>query len=88
MTDHQESANSGRKIRDRSLALLLVGTILLTPPVAGISLIDGKLAGIPVSLLYIFCVWAFLIFGAALLARPLRSTQPDDAETAEEDGAR
>lgn len=75
MTERREPQTSGRKIRDRSIALLLVGTILLLPPIAGISLTDGKIAGVPVSLLYIFVVWAFLIVGAAILARPLRNSQ-------------
>ena len=75
MTDRREARVSGRKLRDRSIALLLVGTILLLPPVAGISHVDSKIGGIPVSLLYVFVVWAFLIAGAAALARPLLDSQ-------------
>ncbi len=75
MTERRESRVTGRKMRDRSIALLLVGTILLLPPVAGISHVDGKIGGIPVSLLYVFAVWAFLIAGAAALSRALLYSQ-------------
>jgi len=66
---------SRRNIRDRSVALLLVGIVMLLPPIAGISLIDEKFLGVPVPLLYVFAVWALLIAGAALLARPLRNSE-------------
>lgn len=75
MTERRESRVTGRKIRDRSIALVLVGTILLLPPVAGISHVDSKIGGIPVSLLYVFTVWAFLIAGAAALSRALLDSQ-------------
>lgn len=46
------------------------------PPLAGISLIDEKIAGLPITLIYIFLVWALLIAGAAFLAgRLLDSNQ-------------
>ncbi len=61
-----------RKARRRSLALLLLGVGVLLPPIAGISLVDAKIAGVPLPLLYVFVVWALLITGTALLARPLR----------------
>lgn len=60
-----------RKTRDRSIALLIAGAVLLTPPLAGISLIDGSIGGLPIPLLYVFAVWILLISGAALLSRPL-----------------
>lgn len=53
------------------MALLLVGIVLLMPPVVGASLIDGRIGGIPVPLLYVFAVWALLITVARLLARGL-----------------
>ena len=71
MTDHADSHLSRCKARDRSIVLVLVGTVILMPPVAGIALIDAKIGGIPFSLLYVFVVWALLIAGAAALARPL-----------------
>ena len=63
---------SQRKLRDRSLVLAIVGTVLLIPPVADIFLINGKLFGLPIPLLYVFIVWIGLIVAAARLARPLR----------------
>lgn len=66
---------SQRKIRDRSTALLLAGIIMLLPPIAGISLIETKIGGVPFALLYVFVMWALLIAGAAVLARPLRESE-------------
>lgn len=77
MSDQTDKRLSHRKIRDRSMVNVLVGTVLLMPPVVGVSLIDSKIGGIPVPLLFVFGVWAGLIAVAILLARRL-----DDAETA------
>lgn len=63
-----------RKVRDRSVALVLVGTVLLMPPIGGLARIDGSIFGIPIALAYMFGVWAVLIIGAFLLSRPLRDT--------------
>jgi hypothetical protein len=64
-----------RKVRDRSIALVLTGMVLLLPPIAGISSIDLKLGGVPTPLVFVFVVWALLIAGAAALARPLRESE-------------
>lgn len=66
---------SRRKIRDRSVALLIVGTLLLLPPVAGISLVEARVFGVPFPLLYVFLVWAALIAGAARLAGRLQEDE-------------
>ena len=55
------------------------------PPVAGISLIDGNIGGVPIPLLYVFVVWLALIVGAAAQSRSLQDTgdaipAADDAE--------
>ncbi|MEL6965181.1 MAG: hypothetical protein AAFO01_20700 [Pseudomonadota bacterium] len=71
-----------RKVRDRSIALALVGTVLLMPPVVGASLVDGSIAGIPAPFLYVFVVWIGLIVGAAILARPLLDTEETPSSTA------
>ncbi len=60
-----------RKIRDRAMVLLLVGVLLLMPPIANIFHLGEKLGGIPVTLVYPFVVWALLIVGAMLLAARL-----------------
>ena len=61
-----------RKARDRAGVLLLAGIVLLLPPFAGLFQIDGKIFGLPVTLVYLFSVWALLILGAWRLASRLR----------------
>ena len=66
---------SQRKIRDRSFALVLAGIVALLPPIAGAALVDAKIAGIPVALVYLFVVWVLLIAGAAALSGALRKSE-------------
>lgn len=66
-----------RKTLDRSIILLIVGAVLLMPPIIGISLIDSKLGGIPIPVLYVFLIWAVLIVSAAILSKPLRDNDRD-----------
>ena len=54
------------------MALMIVGAVLLLPPVADIFLVDAKIAGLPIVMVYIFVVWIMLIAGAASLSRSLR----------------
>ena len=63
---------SDRKTSDRALVLLLVGCLLLMPPLAGIFQLDIRVLGIPFTGFYLFGVWAALIVGAALLSRRIR----------------
>ena len=74
MSDRAGEYRRHRKTRDRALILLLVGIALLMPPLAGIFYFEGKLFGIPGTLIYVFVVWAVLILGTARLARPLQRT--------------
>ena len=60
--------------------------MLLLPPLATIFLIDGKLAGVPITFLYILIVWGLLILGGAVLARPLRENDTLTATTTESEG--
>lgn len=85
--DRAELQLSRRKIRDRSIALVLVGTMALLPPVVGISLIEGSIAGLPAPLLYVFAVWSILIAGAAALARPLLDTEDSPSSTEPNDNS-
>jgi hypothetical protein len=72
---------SDRKTRDRALVLLLVGCLLLTPPLAGIFQLDFKVLGIPFTGFYLFAVWGGLIAGAAVLSRRMqKSTEWDNPE--------
>ena len=66
-----------RKTLDRSIILLIVGAVLLMPPIIGISLVDSKFSGIPIPVLYVFLIWAVLIVSAAILSRPLRDNDRD-----------
>ncbi len=72
MVDNADLQLARRKIRDRSVALLLVGVVLLMPPMVRIAQIDTTVFGLPFALVYLFSVWALLVLGGALLARPLR----------------
>lgn len=65
---------SDRKIGDRSMILLLVGCLLLTPPLAGIFQLDTRILGIPFTGFYLFAVWAGLIAGAVVLSRRIQKS--------------
>ena len=74
---------SDRKTRDRAVVLLLVGCLLLTPPLAGIFQIDTRIMGIPFTGFYLFAVWGALIAGAAVLSsRMQKSADWDNAQDA------
>ena len=75
MTGPAEHGLARRKARDRSIALVVAGTALLMPPLAGVSLVDGTIAGMPIPLVYVSVVWAGLIVGAAAIARPLQNSE-------------
>lgn len=81
VTDRAREQLAQRTARDRSIALLLVGTLLLLPPFAGIFLVDGRIAGIPIPLAYVLAVWALLIAGAAILSSTLRDSDQAAAST-------
>ena len=74
---------SDRKTKDRTLVLLLVGCLLLTPPLAGIFQLDIRFLGVPFTGFYLFTVWAGLIAGAAVLSRRMLKNadwvNPEDA---------
>ena len=81
MTPRPRGYRRARKIRDRALILPLIGLALLMPPIALIFQSEAKLFGLPVTLIYVFGVWAGLILAARLQARALRDTTSleDDA---------
>ena len=76
MNDRASRNRSHRRTRDRAFILLIIGLGLLMPPVAGIFHLDAKILGVPVTLVYLFVVWAGLIVGTAVLARPLSRSSP------------
>ncbi len=75
MIDNADLQLARRKTRDRSVALLVLGIVLLMPPMVRIAQIDTTFFGLPFALVYLFVVWALLVLGAALLARPLRDSE-------------
>jgi len=79
-----------RKTNDRASILLLVGCLLLTPPLAGIFQLDTKIWGIPFTGFYLFAVWGGLIAGAAALSRRMQKSidrdNPQDTVAAEAEG--
>lgn len=72
MHDLEIRRASYRRAQERSVSLLIVGLAVLMPPLARIANIDIAIWGFPAQFVYVFFVWALLIFGAATLARPLR----------------
>ncbi|MCP4876962.1 MAG: hypothetical protein GY896_16005 [Gammaproteobacteria bacterium] len=83
-SDEQNHPLSDSKTSDRSMILLLVGCLLLTPPLAGIFQLDIRILGIPFTGFYLFTVWAGLIAGAAVLSRQVQKSadwnNPDDTQ--------
>lgn len=71
-----------RKARDAALIIPLMGLVLLTPPLAQIFAIDARIIGVPAVVVYIFAIWAALIFIAKRLAG--RLTTADNDETPEQ----
>ena len=82
---------SDRKTNDQALVLLLVGCLLLTPPLAGIFQLDIRVLGIPFTGFYLFAVWGGLIAGAAVLSRRMQKSAEWDSQKdsvlAETDGS-
>lgn len=74
MAGNSDLQLSRRKTRDKSVALLIVGGVLLMPPIVRTSLFEGSIFGIPYTVFYMFTVWALLILGAAIMAPRLRDS--------------
>lgn len=74
MAGNSDLQLSRRKTRDKSFALLILGVVLLMPPIVRTSLFEGSVFGIPYTVFYMFLVWAGLIAGAFLLSSRLRDT--------------
>ncbi|MDT8344960.1 MAG: hypothetical protein RQ752_11095 [Thermohalobaculum sp.] len=70
-----DAAFGVRKARDGALAVPLIGFILLMPPVAQIFAIDGRIAGVPVTVGYVFGVWLLLIVGARRIGARILETE-------------
>lgn len=70
-----------RNPRELSLILLITGCVLLLPPGALLYQLEVKIAGIPVALVALFLIWAFLIAAGCLVSRLLvKSATERDGE--------
>jgi len=87
MADREQLQLEQRRARDRSLALLVTGIVLLMPPIAGVALVESRVAGIPMPILYVFLVWIGLIIGAARLSSKLSRDAESSSRTAERDAS-
>lgn len=80
MDDRAGQDRRNRKTRDRAFIVLLLGVVLLMPPLAGIFQIEARIFGLPATLVYLFIIWAGLILATAVLARALmRSDTPPES---------
>ena len=86
MTQRPRQFLSSRRARDRSTVLLALGIALLVSPMAGIFQLSAKLGGIPVTLIYLFAVWALLILGALLLSNKLSSSDSSHLRDVDPEG--
>ena len=75
---------TARKLRERALLLPLIGLVMLMPPIANIFQLDGRVLGIPFTLLYLFVVWALLIVAAARLSKRLLDQRDDVSASSSE----
>ncbi len=62
---------------DRSVALFVLGAILLLPPLLLVFNRPDRIAGIPVLYLYVFAAWCMLIALAAAIARSIPREEAD-----------
>ena len=67
-----DRALADRKTGDRAVILVVIGCLLLLPPLASIFQIDWRILGIPFTGLYLFLVWGALIVGTAFLSKRLQ----------------
>lgn len=52
--------------RDRMIGLFVLGVVLFNPPV--LNLFGGTFFGWPALYVYLFCVWALIIVGIAIVS--------------------
>ncbi len=79
MKDRASQQVRFRKAKDRSLVLVLVGCILLLPPVGAIFHLEATWHGVPATLIFVFTIWGALIAGAAMLSTSLNLEEEPSA---------
>ncbi len=64
---------------DRLIALFLLGTLAISPPLLAVFRVEALVFGIPVLFLYLFAAWAALVVLLALVIETRRRDAPDPA---------
>jgi hypothetical protein len=72
------------KLESAALFLTILGAMLIMPPLALLFQIERRFLGVPAEVIYLFVVWAGMIFGAWWLGRHLPRDR--ESETPEDDG--
>ena len=67
---------SETRIRERLVAIFLLGLLLLLPPVLLVFNRPDRLLGVPVLYLYVFLAWIALIVLSAAVARSIPVDRP------------
>jgi len=75
-----------RRRRDAAVVLPILGTALVMPPLVGLSVGGGAVAGVPAVVLYLFGVWAGLILAIAWLTAGLCRDRRRDGSAPAGDG--
>ena len=75
-----DPALGARKLRDASVLLPLAGLVLLMPPVALVLSLPARIGGVPVVVIYVFLVWAFLILAARAVGRRMADKEGGRAD--------
>ena len=65
-----------RLAMDRARVLTLLGCVLLLPPLASVFALDARVLGVPLTLGYLFFVWAVLIVLTWRLAHRMEDDSP------------
>lgn len=73
-----------RRLQDAARVLPVVGAVLFLLPVLWVAG-DGSAGTTSGGFIYLFVVWALLILVAALMARGLQRSEPQESEAGEDD---
>ncbi len=63
-------------MRDRLIALLLLGVLALSPPVLAVFRAEAFVLGVPLLVFYVFAAWAALIACLAVIVETGRRDEP------------
>ena len=77
MEDRAGQERLNRRTRDRAAVLLALGILMFLPPFVGILSIETRIASVPLPLVYLFTVWAALIWATRRLSGQLAEEQED-----------